>query len=174
MKRVRETMSDFVSDPSADSPALALGVLDPLIGFRMRRIHSRLSEGFVARLAGHDMRPGGFSAMALIAGNPGLSQRALSQEVGLDQASVVFLLHELETRGWAERRRDPADRRRHRLFLTAQGEAALQRMAAAAVENEKDVRAVLTPAEAAMLWALLDRLYRATTTGGLTQTDRAR
>lgn len=166
-------MSDRVPDGPDEEPTLALGVLDPLIGFRMRRIHNRLSEGFVARLAGHGMRPGGFSAMALISSNPGLSQRVLSQEVGLDQASVVFLLDELEARGWAERRRDPADRRRHQLFLTPAGEDELARMAGAAIDNEKEVRAILTPAEAAMLWALLDRLYRATTEP-ITPPDRAR
>lgn len=144
----------------SSSRAGEIGVLAPLLGFRMRRIHSHLTRAFSTRLGEHALRPGGFSALGLIAANPGLSQKMLSDELGQDKATVVALLDELERRGWAERCRDVADRRRHHLHVTAEGQAALDWMAAEAIENERDVVDALTPDEARLLLDMLDRVYR--------------
>jgi DNA-binding MarR family transcriptional regulator len=139
----------------------SMGVLASLLGFRMRRVHAHLTRSFAERLADKALRPGGFSALALIAANPGLSQQALSLELGQDKATVVALLDELETRGWAERRRAVTDRRRHRLLVTEAGAVALAEMAATASSNERQVVAALSPEEAEVLMRLLDKLYHA-------------
>lgn len=138
-----------------------MGVLASLLGFRMRRVHAHLTRSFTERLGDKALRPGGFSALALIAANPGLSQQALSVELGQDKATVVALLDELEKRGWAERRRAVSDRRRHRLLVTEAGSAALTEMAEAAASNERRVISALSPEEAATLMRLLDKLYHA-------------
>ncbi len=135
-------------------------MLAPLLGFRMRRIHSHLTRAFSTRLGERALKPGGFSALGLIAANPGLSQKMLSDELGQDKATVVALLDELERRGWAERRRDAVDRRRHHLHVTPQGQAALDWMAGQAIENERDVVDALSVEEATQLLDLLDRVYR--------------
>lgn len=137
----------------------SIGVLASLLGFRMRRIHSHLTRAFSARLGDEALKPGGFSALALISANPGLSQQMLSIELGQDKATVVALLDELERRGWAERRRAVSDRRRHHLHVTATGAATLARMAAEASANEREVVANLTPEEAETLMRLLDKVY---------------
>lgn len=84
----------------------SVGVLASLLGFRMRRIHAHLTRTFSARLGDRALKPGGFSALALIVANPGLSQQMLSAELGQDKATVVQILDELEAHGWAERRRE--------------------------------------------------------------------
>jgi DNA-binding MarR family transcriptional regulator len=53
------------------------------------------------------------------------SQQSLSDSLAMDANSVVLLLNELESDGFIERRRDPADRRRHVVVMTAAGERAL-------------------------------------------------
>lgn len=145
---------------SPSSRAGEIGVLAPLLGFRMRRIHNHLTRAFSSRLGERALKPGGFSALGLIAANPGLSQKMLADGLGQDKTTVVVLLDELERRGWAERRRDVADRRRHYLHVTAQGQAALDWMGAQAIENERDVVEVLTADEARLLLNMLDRIYR--------------
>jgi len=50
-----------------------------------------------------------------------LSQQMLSVRLGLDPTIVVALVDELEDRGLVVRERDPDDRRRHRLRITAKG-----------------------------------------------------
>lgn len=137
----------------------SIGVLASLLGFRMRRIHAHLTRAFSARLGDNALKPGGFSALALISANPGLSQQMLSVELGQDKATVVALLDELETRGWAVRRREPADRRRHHLHVTPAGAEMLGRMAKEATANERLVVAALSPQEAETLMRLLDKVY---------------
>jgi DNA-binding MarR family transcriptional regulator len=157
-------MADAVADldhdtlaPTEDKPSL--GVLAPLLGFRMRRIHNHLTRSFSERLGEMALKPGGFSALGLMSANPGMSQKMLSAELGQDKATVVALLDEMEGRGWAERRRAVTDRRRHHLYITEAGAAALARMTSEASRNESRVMAALTPDELAMLLGLLDKVY---------------
>lgn len=146
--------------PEQNRTEAHLGVLGDLIGFRMRRIHTHMTRHFTARLGDNALKPGGFSALALISANPGLSQQMLSEALGQDKATVVALLDELETRGWAERRRGSRDRRRHDLHITTDGEAALAQMAAEAAVNEQAVVNALSPDDFATLLRLLDELYQ--------------
>jgi DNA-binding MarR family transcriptional regulator len=157
-------MTDAVADRDHDTAAPSdaqpsLGVLAPLLGFRMRRIHNHLTRSFSDRLGEMALKPGGFSALGLMAANPGMSQNMLSAELGQDKATVVALLDEMEARGWAERRRAVTDRRRHHLYITEAGAAALARMASEAFSNESRVVAALTPEESTMLLGLLDKVY---------------
>ena len=138
-----------------------LGVLKDVIGFRIRRIQNHLSRRFLEKITDKQLRPGGFSALALIAANPGLDQTTLAREIGFDKATVVALLDGLEGLGWAERRRQTEDRRRHALFVTAKGQEALERLSRLAQENEAAVHAALSAAEQAQLYALLDKIYAA-------------
>lgn len=142
-----------------EATAVDLGVLNEVIGFRIRRIQNHLSRAFGARVGRKEVKPGLFSALALIAANPGLSQTALSREIGFDKATVVALLDALERQGWGERRRAGGDRRRHSLFITTAGETALAHLRAAALENEAPIHDVLTDKEQAQLFALLDKIY---------------
>ena len=147
--------------PPAEDPAndVELGVLNNFIGFRIRRIQNHLSRAFSERIADKEVRPGLFSALALIAANPGLSQTTLAREIGFDKATVVALLDALEKLQWAERRRSPDDRRRHSLYITPKGEKALANLCDIAEANEAAIHAVLSDAEQKQLFALLDKLY---------------
>jgi DNA-binding MarR family transcriptional regulator len=136
-----------------------LGALQGLIGFRLRRIQNHLSRAFAERLAGWGVRPGSFSALALVAANPGISQTELSRDLGSDKASVVSLIDGLEGQGWAVRQRSAADRRRHALHVTPAGKKVLREMTAIALENEAPLHEVLSDAELVTLSEMLDRVY---------------
>jgi DNA-binding MarR family transcriptional regulator len=56
-----------------------------------------------------------------------VSQQAICGTMHLDPNYVVLLLNEVEESGYAERRRDPQDRRRHIVELTPAGRKALER-----------------------------------------------
>ena len=75
----------------------------------------------------------------------------------MDANNVVLLLNELEDRGHIARRRDPTDRRRHRVELTAAGRRALVKAEHAQESIEEDVLGALNPEERATLWRLLTR-----------------
>ncbi|KOG36653.1 MULTISPECIES: MarR family winged helix-turn-helix transcriptional regulator [Streptomyces] len=86
------------------------------------------------------------------------SQRELAVAMELDPSQLVAILNELESSGLAERRRDPADRRRHIVEITSAGTAALERVDEAVGEAERELFGDLTDAEQAVLRGLLDRV----------------
>ena len=147
-------------DPDAPAPAdIDLGILNDVIGFRIRRIQNHLSRAFAERIHRKEVRPGVFSALALITANPGISQITLAKEIGFNEATVVMLLDSLETLKWAERRRAAEDRRRSALFTTKAGEKALANLRERAIANEAKIRETLTETEMDQLFGLLDKIY---------------
>lgn len=84
----------------------------------------------------------------------GVTQKDLAERVGLDSSSLVRLLDILENKGWVERRADVADRRSKRIFLTADGNAAVDH-----------IRTTMLQAELTMLQDLDDQEVEAMLTG---------
>jgi DNA-binding MarR family transcriptional regulator len=87
-----------------------------------------------------------------------LSQQALIEFLGVDPSIVVAILNELETQGFAERRRDPSDRRRHIVEITPNGTSVLCAVERAINEVEEQLFGNLDETESAMLWKLLARV----------------
>ena len=86
------------------------------------------------------------------------TQGAIADALGYDRGQLVGLLDELEGRGLVERRRDPADRRRHIVRLTPAGKRALAKLRALARQLDDEFLASLDENERAQLHALLLRL----------------
>ena len=86
------------------------------------------------------------------------TQGAIADELGYDRGQLVGLLDELEERGLVERRRDPNDRRRQLVRITAQGKRMLSSLRALARRVEADFLAPLSEEERAELHSLLVRL----------------
>lgn len=92
----------------------------------------------------------------------GCPQQELAEVLCMDANNVVLLLNELEDLGYVARRRDPDDRRRHRVELTPAGTKALAKAEKAQEAIEDDVLGALDDDERATLWRLLTRaLYAA-------------
>jgi DNA-binding MarR family transcriptional regulator len=87
----------------------------------------------------------------------GAPQQELADAFCMDANNVVLLLNELEDRGHVARRRDPSDRRRHLVELTAIGRKALTKAERAQESIEDEVLGALDPEERATLWQLLTR-----------------
>jgi DNA-binding MarR family transcriptional regulator len=113
--------------------------------FLLFRLGARATRSLGDALAPFDLRPRHYAVFNLLDAHTGIAQAALATRLGMDVNSVVKTLDELEGQGYVERRRDPADRRRHSVVLTPRGQAAL-----------RDVRAAADAVEAALLGALGD------------------
>ena len=86
-----------------------------------------------------------------------LSQQELCIATHMDANNCVLMLNHLEELEWIERRRDPADRRRHIVCLTDPGREALNRAETAMESLEGEVFSALSPDERDQLRALLSR-----------------
>src|ERR1700742_599640 len=64
-------------------------------------------------------------ALEILAKNEGCLQQELGATLMVDPNNCVLLLNELAERGYVERQRDPQDRRRHIVVITAAGQKAL-------------------------------------------------
>src|SRR5688572_20964191 len=79
--------------------------------------HLRLAE----RLRPLGLHPRHLGMLGHLAAAEGSSQQALADALGVHRSAMVALVDDLEARGLAERRRDPADRRAYTLHLTSEG-----------------------------------------------------
>jgi len=101
--------------------------------------------------------PQAFALMQLRNFGP-VSQQDLAETLDLDPSKLVALLNELETAGLAERRRDPGDRRRHIVEISATGKKRLAAAEKAISSFESGFFAGLEPGERDQLQGLLSRL----------------
>ena len=151
-----------MDEPSSDDMnSVSLGRLGSFLGFRLRRVQNQLSRDFSAKTRDWGMRAGMFSALEIIASNPGVSQATLSEEVGLDKSAIVPLVDDLERRGWVTRTRSTTDRRRNHLDITDAGRDELDKLFAYLSETEEAGLAMLDDEERAIVSRALDKVYHA-------------
>jgi DNA-binding MarR family transcriptional regulator len=86
------------------------------------------------------------------------TQGAIAHSLGYDPGQLVGLLDQLEERGLVERRRDPRDRRRHLVTMTAEGKHSLARMRAMMKKIEDEFLGPLDDGERETLYELLHKL----------------
>ncbi len=84
--------------------------------------------------------------------------RELSRTLRVHPSNLVALLDQLEDAGLIVRRRDPRDRRRQLIKLTAAGTKRLRRAEAAAAEAERELLSPLSAEERRRLHSYLERL----------------
>lgn len=84
----------------------------------------------------------------------------------MDPSTLVAILNDLERDALAERRRDPADRRRHIVRITPAGRAAAAAVEEAVSAVEREAFADLDEDEIAQLHELLARVRICPENGG--------
>jgi DNA-binding MarR family transcriptional regulator len=103
--------------------------------------------------------------LAYLRDHPGVSQQAMTEHLSMDSNTGVLVLNDLEDLEYAERRRDPADRRRHLVDITDAGLEALEQAEAAQGSIEDEILGRLTESERADLRRLLVKALEEHRTG---------
>ena len=99
-------------------------------------------------------------ALSFLGDHDGAPQQELVDALCMDAKNVVLLLNELEDIGYLVRRRDPEDRRRHRVLITEAGREALGRAREGMDAIENEVLQALDADERDALVKLLARALR--------------
>ncbi len=148
--RLHELLTRLLPDPSA-----------PVTGgteFLVTQAHLRLRRMADGLLADVGLRMPHFGPLLALERRGPSPQRDLARGVAMTEPAMAELVDELVRAGLVLRARDPGDRRRYALELTADGRDRLARIRAAQAEVQARVTAVLGPAGTAELRALLLRL----------------
>jgi len=130
------------------NPATATGNVS-LITQLGRVIYRRATEDVIG------MRLKQLIALDHLRANESCLQQGLGQMLMLDPNNCVLLLNDLDKHGYVERKRDPSDRRRHIVEITAAGLRALEGAEAKLEALEDEVLVNLTAAERGQLHGLL-------------------
>jgi DNA-binding MarR family transcriptional regulator len=113
---------------------------------------------FAEQLAPLGVEPRHAGMLHRLAANEGKAQQAIGELIGLNPTQMVFLVDELEDRGFIERRRNPADRRSYALYLTPAGRDMLSKIHEAGRIHQARFGASLTASEQGQLTELLRRI----------------
>jgi DNA-binding MarR family transcriptional regulator len=128
-------------------------------GYLLRVAHDRAHMAAAAEMPG-GTHPRLFGLLtALLEAGP-LSQQQLAEKMRVNRTLVVGIADDLEKRGWLERRRDPADRRSYKLYVTEAGRTARDEMAPQVARAGDRMVERLSADERARLNALLRAFIR--------------
>jgi DNA-binding MarR family transcriptional regulator len=114
-------------------------------GFLLARLGADIKAKAIARVeqAGYEIYD--YSVLAILAEGDRETQAAIADALGLDPSRLVALLDSLEKRGLVIRQRDPHDRRRHVVSITAEGKRIHARLRNLTREVEADFFTPLDP-----------------------------
>jgi len=132
----------------SNGPSLGIALL-------LAQLGQHSAERFTARIAELDLTSPQAGILQAIAGEPGRSQQALSEQLGLLPSRVVAFIDDLEQRGLLERRRNPGDRRLYALYLTEQGHALMAQLAEVTEVHEQEITTGLSDQQRIALSELL-------------------
>ena len=147
MKRKNTSRRRLTRQATTESVAIDTDVLPTLLGYNIRRAQIVLWRDFARTVADGEIRPGMFSAIALVRANPGIAQVDLSAELAIDKASMVGLIDRLEDAGWILRTRSQEDRRRQGITLTPAGEKIYRTLKREMLDHERKFAALFTDTE---------------------------
>jgi len=142
--------------PAVSTP-INVSFLPNLLGYNLRRAQIALWKDFIRTVGA--TRSGIFSLLVLVEANPGIAQIDLANQLMIDKASIVGLIHDLQRRKWAERHQSSVDRRRQGIFLTAEGRRALKKLREDMLEHEARFTRMYTAEELGQLLQLLRRMH---------------
>src|SRR3954463_12674954 len=114
---------------------------------------------FTEALEPFGIRPRHVAALIELRDRGELTQQSLCTQLHLDPTNLVAILNELEERGYATRRRDPQDRRRHIVGISAKGLKVIDKVTQVMDSVEDDLLADFDASEREQVARLLTAIW---------------
>jgi DNA-binding MarR family transcriptional regulator len=134
------------------------------VEIQLGRLALAYRSAMIARFGEHDefaewgLRPPSIGTLKIVAHQGPISQREVSERLGVHPSDMVKVVDQLESYGLVRRERADTDRRRYDLTLTAKGERVLERFDELAREVDKDFYRVLSESEKKQLEKLMTKV----------------
>jgi DNA-binding MarR family transcriptional regulator len=120
-----------------------LSALVDVIGYQLRRAQLAVFDDFIRAFAEHNIRPSQYGVLTAIDRNPGSSQAAIAQSLGIKKSNFVKMVDEFERRKLVVRREVASDRRTNALYLTKAGQPVLEQLHAIRIAHEARIGALV-------------------------------
>ena len=148
---------------TTESPLAKAGVKPPreLVSspsFLLKRLGWAVKDRVADAFEDASSRAYHYAVLAVLEEGDRETQATIADALAYDRSYLVGLLDELEERSLIERRRDPADRRRHIVRVTPAGKKSLARLRAVHEKVDDEFFAPLSADERKTLHTLLLRL----------------
>lgn len=130
------------------------------LGFLIHEVARLMRRNFHERVRALGLTQAQWRALAHLRRNEGINQASLAELIEVRPITLARLIDRLEGAGWVERRRDPADRRMSRLYLTDAAQPLLSEMEEAARQTREEAMRGLTPPQRTQALDLLCTLKR--------------
>jgi DNA-binding MarR family transcriptional regulator len=143
---------------AAETRPPSLLALPSYLAGNVARIGHRLLLG---ALAENELRLAHFAVLVGLSDFGPLAQHELADRLDINRSHLVGYVDHIEQRGLVRRDRDPADRRRQRVALTAAGRALLRDLRPVAERSQAEFLQVLSKSERQTLLVLLRRVLDA-------------
>ena len=104
-----------------DTPPVDQSFLLGLLGYNCLQAYLKLSPPIKKLLAKYKLRPVEFTVLSVIAENPQINQKRLSEAINVSPPNMATLLDRMQDEGLLTRQRNPRDKRSQILALTEHG-----------------------------------------------------
>jgi DNA-binding MarR family transcriptional regulator len=127
-------------------------------GFLVRRLNQIHFALFLEECKEFNITPVQYGMLTALAVSPGLDQKALGHELGLDRTNTADVLKRLEERGLVKRRQSAKDGRVKHAFNTAKGDRVTKAMYSSMLAAQHKLLAPLDEKERKKFMELLLKL----------------
>jgi len=121
--------------------------LERSLGFLLADTSRLMRLKFDTRAKDLDLTRAQWRVLAQLRRREGINQSALADILEIENMTLARHIDRLAEKGWVERRPDPDDRRKWRLYLNAEVQPIMDQLRAISVSLRQEVMAGLSPEE---------------------------
>src|SRR3954451_7322985 len=147
------------SVPKDTRQSAAPGIAQQWPTLLMIKLGRITTHRFTEALEPFGIRPRHVAALIELRDSGQVTQQSLCGQLHLDPTNLVAILNELEQRGYATRRRDPQDRRRHLVEISKKGIAVIDKVSEVMDGVEAQLLEGFEPVEREQLESLLTAVW---------------
>lgn len=151
----RQSESVDVTDDLEPAPTAGRVAGERTLSSVVRELHRSFARALQRRISSNGVSMGQWFFLRVLWERDGLTQRELSQRVGMMEPTTVTAVSSMERRGFVRRVRNPHDRRKVNIFLTDRGRELRDILLPCAAELEDTALRGVDPADAERTMAVL-------------------